>query len=120
MAPVVRSAYYAPPTYVVRPTVYVAPRPVMYVAPRTTVYVAPRATVYVAPTVVIRKVYVPVVRTVTNYYAPSYLSSAVYLASRAAFNYGLCNSYGYYNYNCIGYGAYKYTYWEPSMLSLCL
>jgi hypothetical protein len=94
---------------------YVAPRTTVYVAPRTTVYVAPRATVYVAP-----RVYVPVVRTVTNYYAPSYLSSAVYLASRAAFNYGLCNSYGYYNYNCIGYGTYKYTYWEPSMLSLCL
>jgi hypothetical protein len=98
-----------------RPAVYVAPRTAVYVAPITAVYVAPRTAVYVAP-----RVYVPVVRTVTNYYSPSYLNSAAYLISRKSFNYGLCSTYGYYNYNCIGYGTYTYSYWEPSMLSLCL
>ena len=66
-----------------------------------------------------RKVYVPVVRVSVNRYSYAYLNLATYRRTKLAFNYGLCSSYGYYNYNCIGYGTYTYNYWEPSMLSLC-
>ena len=54
-----------------------------------------------------------------NRYSRAYLYSSAYLATRRSFNYGLCRGYGYYNYFCIGRSGYTFSYWEPSMNSLC-
>ena len=109
-----RQAYRAPPVY---------RKPVTRVVPtvRSTYYKAPvvrKVVVVKKTTTVIKKAYT--VRIVgVNLYSSAYLSSYAYLNSRKTYNYGLCSGYGYYNYNCIGYGTNTYSYWDNTMLSLC-